>query len=87
MHHAQRRPFDKLVDSDVIRLRLQRKSTFDYRALIDFRKLFRDHDIQIVHAHSSALFVTRLVFLDLNRRLSGTRITAATLQKTAFARL
>ena len=58
-------PFDKLVDSDVIRLRLQRKSTFDYRALIDFREFLRDHDIQIVHAHSSALFVTRLAVLGL----------------------
>jgi hypothetical protein len=40
-------PFDALVASDVIRLRLQRKSRFDRAAVIRLRNFLRENNIRI----------------------------------------
>jgi glycosyltransferase involved in cell wall biosynthesis len=62
-------PFDALVASDVIRLRLQRKSRFDRAAVIRLRNFLRENNIRILHAHSSALFISRLAALGLDVKI------------------
>lgn len=53
-------PLDALVAADVVRLRLQRASTFDFHAVSRLRHFIQSNDIRLLHAHSSALFITRL---------------------------
>jgi len=56
-------PLDSLVSEDVIRLRLQRASRTDLAAIARLRRFILANDIRILHAHSSALFITRLAAL------------------------
>ncbi|MFL6227694.1 MAG: glycosyltransferase [Pyrinomonadaceae bacterium] len=51
------------VAPDVGRLRLSRRWRFDARALRKFSSFVMEHDIRIVHAHGSALFVSGLASL------------------------
>jgi glycosyltransferase involved in cell wall biosynthesis len=59
-------PLDALVAPDVIRLRLQRGSRFDYRAIKTFRNFIKDKNIRLLHVHSSSLFIARVAALGLN---------------------
>jgi glycosyltransferase involved in cell wall biosynthesis len=61
-------PLDALVAPDVIRLRLRRRTRFDWNAVTRLRRFIGRNDIRIVHAHSSALFIARLAAI-------GTRAT------------
>jgi glycosyltransferase involved in cell wall biosynthesis len=56
-------PLDLLVAEDILRLRLERRSRFDFDAIMRLRKFIQDNEIHILHAHSSALFITRLAAL------------------------
>jgi len=49
-----------LVASDVVRLRLQRNWLIDGKALLLLVSFIRKHDIQIIHAHGSSVFIARL---------------------------
>jgi len=63
-------PLQKLVAGDVGRLSLGRRGRFDASAAIAMRRFIRQHDIRIVHAHSSSLFLSRAVtLLDGNVRV------------------
>ena len=53
-------PLDALVERDVVRLRLNRTSRFDFGAAVRLRRFIQMHGIRIIHAHSAALFVARL---------------------------
>jgi glycosyltransferase involved in cell wall biosynthesis len=53
-------PLESIVASDVQRIDLQRKGRFDLRALRRLVKYIRDHEIQILHAHSSSLLVANM---------------------------
>ncbi|MGH9801385.1 MAG: glycosyltransferase family 4 protein, partial [Blastocatellia bacterium] len=46
-----------LVSADVGRLRLERKGRFDLQAIFKLRKFIADHDIRLLHAHNTSLFV------------------------------
>src|SRR5581483_3893407 len=56
-------PLERTVSSDVLRLRLKRKVSLDVSAIVRLRHYIRQNGIRIVHAHSSALFITRLATL------------------------
>jgi glycosyltransferase involved in cell wall biosynthesis len=62
-------PLDSLVARDVVRLRLERKSRFDFNAVLRLRRFLSENDIRVVHAHSSALFITRLATLGTGRSI------------------
>lgn len=53
-------PLDRAVAPDVKRLRLERKSRFDVAAVVRLASFIRANNIRILHAHSSALFITRM---------------------------
>jgi len=55
-----------LVEPDVNRLRLQRASRLDFGAIVRLRDYIQSNDIRIVHAHSSALFISRLATIGTN---------------------
>ncbi|MEK7829662.1 MAG: glycosyltransferase, partial [Acidobacteriota bacterium] len=46
-----------LVNTDVGRLRLERTGRFDLQAIFRLRKFIADHDIRLLHAHNTSLFV------------------------------
>lgn len=48
---------------DVVYLDLNRKSTFDLKALIKLYKFIKENDIRIIHAHSSSLFIALVINL------------------------
>jgi glycosyltransferase involved in cell wall biosynthesis len=50
-------PLAGLLSTDVGRLSLIRRHTLDVRALQQMRQYLRDHRIQILHAHGSAIFL------------------------------
>src|SRR5579871_5175941 len=52
-------PLSALVAPDVMRLRLERKSRFDFKAILKLRRFLQENGIHIIHAHSSALFIAR----------------------------
>jgi glycosyltransferase involved in cell wall biosynthesis len=62
-------PLESSVASDVKRLRLNRRFSLDLSAIARLRHYIRENDIQIVHAHSSALFITRLATVALTTRV------------------
>lgn len=53
-------PLAQLVSSHVKRLRLNRTSTYDTSALRLVSAFIKAHEIKILHAHGSALFVAKL---------------------------
>jgi len=53
-------PLDYAVASHTGRLRLRRQSSFDISAVRRLVRFIREHDIRLLHAHSSALFIARL---------------------------
>jgi glycosyltransferase involved in cell wall biosynthesis len=55
-----------LVEPDVNRLRLQRASRLDFGAIVRLRDYIQSNHIRIVHAHSSALFISRLATIGTN---------------------
>jgi glycosyltransferase involved in cell wall biosynthesis len=59
-------PLDALVAADVIRLRLQRRSRFDFSAVLRLRKFLKVNKIRIVHAHSSSLVIARLATMGMS---------------------
>lgn len=46
-----------LVNADVERLRLERTGRFDVQAIFRLRKFIANHDIRLLHAHNTSLFV------------------------------
>lgn len=52
---------DELVKQDVNRLRLRRRNRIDVRALGELASYLRQENIEIVHAHGTALFVASAV--------------------------
>jgi glycosyltransferase involved in cell wall biosynthesis len=56
-------PLDALVAPDVCRLRLQRQHRLDLRALRQLRQYLLEHEIQILHAHGTSLFISAAVSL------------------------
>jgi glycosyltransferase involved in cell wall biosynthesis len=62
-------PLDHSVISDVMRLRLERKTRLDYDAIVRLRRFIAVNDIRIIHAHSSALFIARLATIGLDRKI------------------
>src|ERR1700683_2659248 len=59
-------PLAALVAPDVNRLRLQRASRFDFGAIVRLRDYIQSNDIRIIHAHSSALFISRIAAMGTN---------------------
>ena len=53
-------PFEALVSSNVGRLRLARRSRFDIGAVRRLIRYVAEHEIRILHAHGSTLFLARL---------------------------
>jgi len=53
-------PLADLVQSDVGRLRLERKRSFDTRSLRRFLRFIRQKDIDILHAHGPSLFIAAI---------------------------
>ena len=51
---------EKLVAADVGRVRLERRSRFDVRGLRRLVKHIRQHDIRILHAHGTSLFIAAM---------------------------
>jgi glycosyltransferase involved in cell wall biosynthesis len=51
------------LDNEIFYLGLSRKSTFDIMPLITLHRFIKEHDIQIIHAHSSSLFISLLMKL------------------------
>lgn len=45
------------VRPEVIRLRLQRRGRFDWRALNQLAEFVRQHNIRLLHAHNTSLFI------------------------------
>jgi glycosyltransferase involved in cell wall biosynthesis len=62
-------PLDRSVAPDVMRLRLQRKSRFDFTAIARLRRFIDANEIRIIHAHSSALFIARLATIGLDVKI------------------
>ncbi len=62
-------PLDRSVAADVMRLRLQRRSRFDYTAIVRLRRFIDANEIRIIHAHSSALFIARLATVGLDVKI------------------
>jgi glycosyltransferase involved in cell wall biosynthesis len=60
-------PLSAMVSSDVFRLRLQRRHRLDLAALRQLRDYLRVHDIQILHAHGTSLFIAAAVSLQAPR--------------------
>ena len=60
-------PLAALVAPDVVRLHLRRRHRLDLRALWQFRNYLRKHEIQIVHAHGTSLFISALAALQLRQ--------------------
>lgn len=56
-------PLETLLASDVKKLRLERKHRFSLRALQQLVSFIRSYDIQIMHAHSSSIFIAALASL------------------------
>lgn len=50
-------PLAGVIGSDVGRLRLERTRRFDLKALLKLSRYCRENQIQIIHAHGTALFV------------------------------
>ena len=48
---------DSAVAADVERLRLRRTGRFDVAAILRLRKFIAEHDIRLLHAHNTSLFV------------------------------
>ena len=61
-------PLADLLAGDVVRLRLERRRRFDGRAILRLASFIQVHDIQILHAHGSALFIADLASLSPPRR-------------------
>jgi glycosyltransferase involved in cell wall biosynthesis len=59
----QRGPLAKLLRSDVTLLHLNRRWTLDPVALLKLAGFIRRHDIRLLHAHGSTLFVARIAQL------------------------
>lgn len=53
-------PLDRAVAPDVARLRLRRTSSFDFAAVRRLVEYIRAHNIRVLHAHSTAIFIARL---------------------------
>ena len=45
------------IASDVERLRLERRGRFDLKAILRLREFIAEHDIRLLHAHNTSLFV------------------------------
>ncbi len=54
-------PLAKLISTDVVRLSLNRRNRFDPSAVSRLARFIRNHDIRIVHAHGSSLFLASIV--------------------------
>ena len=54
-------PLAKLISNDVVRLSLNRRNRFDPSAVSRLARFIRNHDIRIVHAHGSSLFLASIV--------------------------
>jgi len=54
-------PLEKVLNDEVLLLRLERKSTFDISAVFRLRRFISDNQISIIHAHSSSLFIATIV--------------------------
>lgn len=55
-------PISEVVDADVERLRLDRRSRYDLDALLRLRKYVFDRGVEIVHAHAYSLFLVAAAF-------------------------
>lgn len=53
-------PLEKLVKENVKRLDLQRSGRYDLGALWRLRKYLREHQIRILHAHGTSLFIAAI---------------------------
>ncbi len=54
-------PLSNQVDSKVFYLFLNKKKTFDFKALFQFRRFVIEHKIDVVHAHSTSFFFAFLL--------------------------
>jgi glycosyltransferase involved in cell wall biosynthesis len=54
-------PLERLLRSDVGRARLHRRSRFDVSALASLARFNRQHGIEVLHAHATAIFVASAV--------------------------
>jgi glycosyltransferase involved in cell wall biosynthesis len=62
-------PLDALVRSDVIRLRLERKSRLEWEAIVRLRRFIQTNRIRVLHAHGPSLFIARLAAIGTDTRI------------------